>query len=163
MPYRRAKHLHSERSESLSRDFISQWLTEEEATHQIADMGVLADGGRRSATEIQWEEEFSAEELESFELRAKKVLEEPLTSGVFSDDDLDMSLVYRDTSAIKFHGLTKTVQERIDGLKYRGLSRDQLIQSLDQFPLASNLLDLMDHGQRAFMKPEFLPNGESLF
>ena len=60
---------------------------------------------------------------------------------------------------VRSNGLASTLQDRIDSIRYRGLSRDQLIVSMGQYPLATNMLDLLDHGQRAPMKPEFIPNG----
>jgi hypothetical protein len=148
----------------LISDFVMKWIVDNEVDQQIADMGMLADGGRRQPSEICWgDKKVSALEIEEWDAIARGIIEEPLVSGVYSDDDLDMSLVTRDSEAVRANGLSHTLARRIDGIKYRGLNREQLVDSLSGYPLSDNLLDLIDHGQRAFMKPTFKPNGGERF
>jgi hypothetical protein len=141
-------------------DYVMKWITDNEVDQQIADMGVLADGGRRLPSEICWGEgQVNIKEVMMWDNEAKIIMEEPLVSGDFSDNDLDMSMVLRDSKAVKSFGLAETLNERIKSIRYRGLDRKDFVDSLESYPLAPNLLDLMDHGQRAFMKPNFKPNG----
>ena len=143
--------------------YLAEWLVSEQVEQHISDMGVLADGGRRHPSEISWGSGISLEELKAWEVKAKAVIEMPLVEGSFSDSDLDMSLVERDTEAVRANGLAHTIARLTALMKYRGLPREAVVGELADFSLAANLLDLKDHGMRAFMKPGFKPNGGARF
>jgi len=98
------------------------------------------------------------EEVSSWNARGQAIMNESSFEGVFSDDNLDMSLIARDTARTRSIGLQGAIEECTTKLKFRGLTADDLRATMDGYSLEDNLMDLMENGQRSFMTSKFVPN-----
>ena len=102
---------------------------------------------------------FTEEEVSGFRARGQLILDEPMISGNYSDNDLDMSLVEYDRLDFSRLGLRSMIEERTQSLRWIGGSRHEVAEATVGFKDQAVLLDLMENGVRSFVKPSFTPNG----
>ena len=135
------------------------WITDNDADDTVREMGGLFfpfDRGKDGALFRT-----STAEVKEYENRAQLVIEESLTRREFKDSDLDMSLVEADIQLIREMGLSKALHVKTEKLRFMGGQKDEILAEVNEsgYPLKSNLIDLLQNGQRSFMKPDFVPNG----
>ena len=121
------------------------------------DMGWLRNFIPSSASG-SWQS-VSPEERVAWEARGAEVLNTPMVSAVCDDSNLDMSLVASGSALLAAHGLKGAIELGLSKLRFLGLGEADLRESMDGFPLASNLMDLKSFGQRSCVTESFVPNG----
>jgi hypothetical protein len=139
---------------------VSDWITNNSVPDSIHQMGTLVYGDRLTSEGGCWKEHgMELTEVTDFCRRAKAIMTEPVASGVFSDSDLDMSLVERDTAAVRSLGLAQVIDDCAAKLKFRGWSEEELEANMGDYHLANNVMHLKRHGQQSYMKDGFISNG----
>ena len=121
------------------------------------DMGWLRNFIPSSASG-SWQS-VSPEERVVWAARGAEVLNTPMVSAVCDDSNLDMSLVASGSALLAAHGLKGAIELGLSKLRFLGLGEADLRESMDGFPLASNLMDLKSFGQRSCVTESFVPNG----
>ena len=91
--------------------------------------------------------------------RGYAVLNQLIAVGEFSDNNLNHEKINYFVEQINNNGFMETLQQTIDTLKFKGRSLVELQKLTAQYKYGRNLIDILQHGQRALMKPNFKPNG----
>ena len=91
--------------------------------------------------------------------RGYAVLNQLIAVGEFSDNNLNHEKNNYFVEQINNNGFMETLQQTIDTLKFKGRSLVELQKLTTQYKYGRNLIDILQHGQRALMKPNFKPNG----
>jgi hypothetical protein len=144
--------------ESAAKSFeqsIADWVQNTAVEATIADIGQLLFH-RSHAISIR---PIDIHQNTAWRERAKAILNETVSVGEFSDDDLDMQLLLNDQSGVAAMGLLPYIALRRDAHRFKGLGEAELAASAVGFKHSDLLMDLKRHGQRAFVKPSFRPNG----
>ena len=145
---------------SVAHDVWS-WITTNDIFSSIFQLGEISgDKGHRIPTENNLEMHIvGKDKIDLWNDRAQALLIEPMVKGNFTDDDLDMCLIVRQTAMVMELGLLATIGSCAADLKFRGLSKEDLRVSMRGYPLADNVMALKEDGQQPCMKPEFKKNG----
>jgi hypothetical protein len=72
---------------------------------------------------------------------------------------IDTRSVDKMTKEMRERGMDAVVLESIKKLQWRGAPKEVIAARLAAFPLIHKLLDMLENGQRCFMKETFKPNG----
>jgi hypothetical protein len=106
---------------------------------------IFDPGGSVNSTSLA---SFTEVEVSSFRARGQLILDEPMISGSYSDNDLDMSLAEDDQSDFNRLGLRSIIEERTQALRWIGGSRQEVANATAGFKDQAVLLDLMENGVR---------------
>jgi hypothetical protein len=149
----------------FDRDII-KWVRAEAVDVTIAYVGELL----RGPSTLVAVEAITSEEVAEWGRKAKAILEETISVGAFTDDDLDLTLIEHDRVGVLEEGLIPYIVRRREVHHFKGLSEPELAESAtgfrskdDSMNLAVLLMDLKKEGQRSFTTPEFRPNGGKNF
>lgn len=156
----RAPHeLDTEENKQFIINNINTWITTQQVDSTISDMatvimtfkpGIINDAANFKSTPLQIKNNVS---------RGFAVLNQLIAVGEFSDNNLNYEKLKQISEQVENNGFIKTLQYYTNLLKFQGHSLDQLIQLTANYKYGKNLLDILQNGQRALMKPEFKPNG----
>lgn len=101
-----------------------------------------------------------AKKIEFWDAAAQSICDELHLKDVSSDAEaFDMTTVDQSTAAMQRVGLQQLISDRISLKKFRGLKQPDLENLTAALPNGAAVMDLMADGQRAFMRPDFRPNG----
>ena len=131
------------------------WVRRERIDEKIAAMGKILF----HQPELISSAAISESDISTWMGKAHAILAEQISVGVFSDNDLDMDLVYQDQVGVALKGLVPYLLERRKVHQFKGLNEQELESRAEGFEQAALLLDLKKEGQRSFVTPEFVPNG----
>ena len=107
---------------------------------------------------------FLSSKIAKWDAAAQAIVDELHLEDVSSDPEVfDLATVDLTTGIMKEVGLNKLIADRIALKKFRGLTKPALAQLTAALPNGPSVMDLMTGGQRAFMCPEFTPNGGKHF
>ena len=151
--------MNTETNQTITTQNITQWIANNNVDNTISEMATVIMTFKPGIDDDAEIFKSTTAQITSNVARGYSVLNQLIAVGEFSDNNLNHEKIINFTTQMNKNGFIKTLQEAINTLKFKGRSLDELQKLTAQYKYGRNLIDILQHGQRALMKPNFKPNG----
>ena len=151
--------LNTETNQTITTQNITQWIANNNVDNTISEMATVIMTFKPGIDDDAEIFKSTTAQITSNVARGYSVLNQLIAVGEFSDNNLNHEKIINFTTQMNKNGFIKTLQEAINTLKFKGRSLDELQKLTAQYKNGRNLIDILQYGQRALMKPNFKPNG----